>query len=870
MIRFIWRGWWRHKERFILLLVGALIMSGGLSYLFSLSNDNKGTVDKYLEKSWRTSFDIVVRPKGSPDFSKQNQLVEPNFISNIQNGMTLDQYKQIKEIDGVQVAAPIATIGYLSSYYLGNKPKIKEPGIYKVVVKKMGRDGTKDKVLDQTVQYFQVGKKIVLDQDKFSSPDMGYSKEQLLVGIDPDQEAKLVGLKNATAVHGASRYFSSEDQSELSRQSKNETVKGTIPVLINPNSLEDGKVVYRFQKLKVDPSSLEKKMNSMDEKAFENYLGTLAVTNWNDEVIVTGKDAVNAIYHSMDQKNPFTGHKIKKGPLSFDENDYQNVFLKMIPIQYKKTLSPYSKRWPDAFEINDVKKKKNMFSSLFPGKYVYRQPTPFGNELPPTEEYPFTRYDHPNLKLHIVGVFDPDRLSLSKDPLTKLPVETYRPPEAQLVLDADGQPVNPPKHIQSTGDPLGWLTHPPTMLTTIDAAAKIIGDHPITAIRVKVKGVEHLSNASQAKVKHIAKVIEQKTGLKADIMLGSSPQPVLIHVKGHEGDLGWLEQFWIHLGTAFTLFHETTMGFSSIIAAVILVAIVYVLATHLVSLLARRKEFAVLLSIGWRNRDLVKLIFQESLLLAGFVMLVSWMIQGIFFAIYGSFSLKSFVLVGIFALVIYLLGALWPAVIVTKISPYEALRTGEVATLVKRIVKTKNRFLMVFNQLFGKFNRNILSIVSIAMPTALVAFFLFITFRLKGVFYTSWLGQYVAMHVGPTHFIAMGIALVIAILTTTEIMWQNISERRREFAILKAIGWRHSSIRFLILLEGMLIGLLSGVIGVGIAMVSIIFVYGSLPSAVMPILLLSGMIPIVVGVIGSILPSEIAVKVKPSEGLRAG
>ena len=33
MLKFIWNSWWRNKERFILLLVGVLIVSTGLSYL---------------------------------------------------------------------------------------------------------------------------------------------------------------------------------------------------------------------------------------------------------------------------------------------------------------------------------------------------------------------------------------------------------------------------------------------------------------------------------------------------------------------------------------------------------------------------------------------------------------------------------------------------------------------------------------------------------------------------------------------------------------------------------------------------------------------------------------------------------------------
>lgn len=65
MLSFIWRSWRRHKERFILMLMGALIISSGLSYLIGISESNKGTIMKTLRKNWKAQYDILVRPPGS-------------------------------------------------------------------------------------------------------------------------------------------------------------------------------------------------------------------------------------------------------------------------------------------------------------------------------------------------------------------------------------------------------------------------------------------------------------------------------------------------------------------------------------------------------------------------------------------------------------------------------------------------------------------------------------------------------------------------------------------------------------------------------------------------------------------------------------
>ncbi|WP_214729951.1 hypothetical protein [Exiguobacterium sp. s168] len=55
MLRFIWNSWWRNKERFILLLVGVLIVSTGLSYLIGTTQANNGTVVDELQKRWDSS-----------------------------------------------------------------------------------------------------------------------------------------------------------------------------------------------------------------------------------------------------------------------------------------------------------------------------------------------------------------------------------------------------------------------------------------------------------------------------------------------------------------------------------------------------------------------------------------------------------------------------------------------------------------------------------------------------------------------------------------------------------------------------------------------------------------------------------------------
>src|SRR5690625_7506127 len=96
MIRFIWQNWWRRKERFILLILGAFILSAGLTYLIGLSETNKGTIVDTLQQEWSASYDIVVRPEGSRSVTEDKNLLEPNYLSGLHGGSSMDQYRSVE------------------------------------------------------------------------------------------------------------------------------------------------------------------------------------------------------------------------------------------------------------------------------------------------------------------------------------------------------------------------------------------------------------------------------------------------------------------------------------------------------------------------------------------------------------------------------------------------------------------------------------------------------------------------------------------------------------------------------------------------------------------------------------------------------
>ncbi|WP_114571612.1 FtsX-like permease family protein [Exiguobacterium flavidum] len=850
MLKFIWNSWWRNKERFILLLVGMLIVSTGLSYLVGITQANNGTVVNELQKRWDASYDLIVRPPGSRSATEKLKLLEPNYMSGLDGGITMEQYEKIKKIENVEVAAPIAMIGALNMDAVPGEHKFDQPGIYRVKISEKTDTGLKDEGFSY-IHYIAVGWEPSGDATNAGvSPQrigepflLQYGSDTMIAGIDPEAEAQLVGVDEAIKKTGTSRYFSREDVAEINSE---EIV--SIPVIVSSKQYVDSKITYRFEKVDIPlkDDSMQETVVDIQKKGAEKYLDTLPA-----------KEAKTYRFTTTQVHERLTGQILKGETLDTTQNrDFQWMPTKPSPVDFQPVASPFPERWPYSYQVKPYEVSKE---SLLRVRSMYRKANLFSEDSS----------KWPKLKTNYIGVFDPAKLSMSKDPLTELPMETYYPAKADWVMDANDRPVNPAVTVKPTNNMYDFLTKPPALLTTLDAAFKIRGEKAISAIRINVAGVDVLNEASEAKLQEVAQEIERETGLITDVTLGSSPQYALTYLPGLEKGkaLGWVQQPWIKIGSSISIFKEAKVGMTGVVASVILVAIVYVFSSNIIMLYARKKEFAILLSLGWRPSQLSRLLFLEATILGTVVALISWAILGSFLlTAEGSTSLLRVILIGLSGLFIYWLGTLVPIRLVSRIQPYESMRSGEV-TKGRRMVGATSILGMSVNQLATYWQRTLLSIVAIALPTSLFGFFLFVTFRLKGVLYASWIGEFVALEVGTMHYVAMGVALLIAILTTTEIMWQNVAERKAQLAVMKAMGWRNGMIRKLVLLEGAMTGLLAGVIGLAVAFLLIYQIYGKFPLAELWFLGLTVLIPVITGTLGALLPAERAVRITPNEAI---
>jgi ABC-type antimicrobial peptide transport system permease subunit len=234
----------------------------------------------------------------------------------------------------------------------------------------------------------------------------------------------------------------------------------------------------------------------------------------------------------------------------------------------------------------------------------------------------------------------------------------------------------------------------------------------------------------------------------------------------------------------------------------------------------------------------------------------------------GTLSLSKLLIISGCILFIYLMGALLPSLFVKKIHPVEVMKEGEISLSKARIVPVKGLLGIELNALFSRWLRNIISILTIGLPSGLLIVFITISFRLNGVLFTTWLGQYVSMEIKAPHYISVAMCFLISILTTSEIMWQNIRERNVEISLYKALGWKDRTIRKMVYMEGAIIGFLGGMLGAAFSIVVLHFMYQTIAWNEWWIFAACFIVPVIVGIISAIVPARKIMKINPSMGLR--
>lgn len=99
------------------LLIAISLATTSFILLTGAAQTTRLQVRGTVEQNFRSSYDLLVRPtSSSTPLENERGLVRPNYQSGIFGGITTDQLAAIRGINGVEVAAPVANLGYLNFF----------------------------------------------------------------------------------------------------------------------------------------------------------------------------------------------------------------------------------------------------------------------------------------------------------------------------------------------------------------------------------------------------------------------------------------------------------------------------------------------------------------------------------------------------------------------------------------------------------------------------------------------------------------------------------------------------------------------------------------------------------------------------------
>jgi cell division protein FtsX len=856
------------------LVLGVLIVSGAFGLLLGAVETAKVTVDEDLAQYWRTTYDILVRPPGSRSLIEEKYgLVQANHLSNLAGGIVIEDYEAIADIPGVEVAAPIAMLGFFELIFHTPLDVYCEPGFYRLQNSVEMSDGLREY---RTVgdEYFYCTEPGDSFTHLFDSPDYNwvalsvsgvrqsdespwfeqaaYRLPVLLAAVDPVQENQLMALDRAM-IEGEYLAEIKAPTAEITNvvvssdgQVLPAGVGGDIPLILNARSYVSFTLQTEWQRINL-PFSQE----ILDQVlgGGQPYLAELP-TEWTSIWEFEGQEAYQAALAALGD----TGSRITVNS------------LRALPtgVTYREISPPPG---VDGLVLEAIPSG----SGLSPGGLiVIAMPL-----VEPAVQMSFRESSvgtgmGGDIPFVLQGVYDIERLPRA-EAVSEVPLETYFPPQVILRYDETGNPALPVA-LGPTFSDNGYFTSPPLALTTLEAGTWLSFNReaPISAIRVRVAGVEQFTPEARARIEAVAAAIIAQTGLDVDITVGSSPKRTLVHIPGDERvpAVGYVEEGWIQKGLSYTLTSEIKRVNVLLFSVMLVVSALYILNTSLISTLARQREIALQKALGWRSGTVFVQVLSEGALVgmvAGTLGLVLALLLTTIFDL--DMPLQRAVLILPLGVMLCLLGSLLPAIIAARIPPAQELRRGEVHVTGVRFGRLSLPG-YALRQAVRRRARAGLAIMTIAISTGLMTLFLGVIWYAHGYLSGTLLGEYILQHIGGFHFIIAGVSFVVSGLATADVLLMSIVERRREMGVLKSIGWRNKQVLRLFLWEAVGLALVGGLLG-GVAGVYLYWhIYRASPLVILGLLGPALLLPVVVSLLAAIYPAWQASRVPPAEAMR--
>jgi putative ABC transport system permease protein len=766
-----------------------------------------------VARAWRGPYQLLVRPANArTELEERDGLIRPNYFSGLVGGITAEQYRSIRDLPDVDVAAPVALVGFVewpASWTLDLRDAVPAgtSGVFRLSFSALGESGLSTYPLgDQfliaapngqlqitpTGTTLRIGESVIgctqqvrclvgttlappVPQAVTPATTLAFSLPIVVAGVDPDAEAALAGL---SACVSSGRYLL---ESDVPLQVTSTVGPQTaIPILVSTTSFIDESVRVTIARA-VDPAPLLQGTLPQQLRDWENI----------DQRNVSADELYRRFVGALG-----TGPFYNVSPLwSPSEVNYETTATSRLrAVTVTSDLSVFrNPLLPANADATPIEARDIWFRRLTARPQVQRQ------ELP-------------NAWLR-VGQYDPGCLPSFDQLAGGGGIDAYSLPGVRL---PNGELLGPTRAMS------GYVNSPPLILTTLEGAKWLSdprrfsgasGDAFISAIRVKVTGADVAGPVAYARLARAAAEIHDLTGLAVDIVVGSSPRPIQVDLPA--GTFGRpdlvVSEGWSVKGIAYRFSRALQIQDVALFAVALLGALALVAQTAFVAVRRRRHEFAVLRGLGWQGRHLALLVLLEVIgigLLSGLVALAIGFPLSL--ALGGGDSLQLILLVLPLAVLVSLVGGVLPAFAATRTSVAKALFTS---APIKRSRLPRRSWELGVDELVRRRGAEpLIGVTVIALAGTLLGTIVAIEIAFRGQLDVTVLGEYVAARIGPYHLVIALVTLAVGALAAGQIITLGYLERQPELAMLRAVGWRSRDVVAYVIGQALALCLIGGAV----------------------------------------------------------
>jgi putative ABC transport system permease protein len=873
--------------RLVALLAGMLLATTAFTVLTAASRTAQLRTVGTVSAHFVPAYDILVRPKGARTaLEAQTGTVQPNFLSGIYGGITMAQYDQIASIPGVQVAAPIAMVGYtlLVSQLSFPLPAadLSRPGrqLYRVTTTWISQGGASRATEPPSFAY-------VTPQRLGVDAQTGYLATERL----PDGTSVTICPADATLEPGVDP-FGVAAQSDCTAWSKANgygpagplvpgvspadpgyDVDWVIPVLIAAvDPVAEAKLDglnravisghYLAEHVGGANSStfpvLASSVSGLDESAV-TQLATLSApvsppsvtASWITQHGTAPGQVISAVTTTARQayQQLLAALAVKPGPAAPNVGGGGTVMYagKMEPSNGGRVgIHAYWSVGPTSY--------RQSRSGTLVARLTHNPPSTWYTGGAQTASMDDEDNQYRKVSVHapagttftsipaspqLVGIFNPAKIN-EFDPLSRIPLGAYEPVVAV--------PANPAANRALHGSDLlpnqnlgGYVSQPVDLVTTLSALPALQNQgyygtnlplrDPISVVRVRVAGVTGPNPVSLERIREAAQQIEVRTGLDVDIVAGSSPSPTTIDLPA--GKFGQppltLSEDWVKKGVAVAILSAIDKNSLVLFLLILVVCVLFVANSASAAIRSRRRELGVLACLGWTKPRLFTAVLGEVAaigLAAGLLGAAAALPLSSAVGLHASPG-RAALAVPV-AVAVAVIAGLIPAWLAARAGPAASVRPPVLG--VRRARQPGGITALAAVNVLRTPGRAAVGAVSLAVGVTALTMLSAVTFAFRGVVVGSLLGNAVAVQVRGVDYVAVTATVALGVLAVADVVFLNIRERAPELAAFRAFGWRETALSRLVITEGAIIGLAGSLAGAALGLAAAAEFAGQLPA----------------------------------------